>query len=177
MDHQEIDSDYPVVLTSWGGSPSRAAWVSATLCLIIGVVGTVLFWEVCFVREADCSVFAYAGVGPLGLTMAPLIWFFYRRGGSRGLELRIDREGFVVRGGRVPWDAVMSMAWRYDSTGGYIEVRVRSGQGYRAPRHGRVQIDHRQFGVPANALIDAFEAAALPRPIPVLAIEPSPPTG
>ena len=174
MDHRESDLDYPIVLTSWGGSPSRAAWVSATLCLIIGVAWTVVYWKVCVGPRVDC--FAYAGVGPLGLIMAPAVWFFWKRGGRRGLELRIDREGFVVRSGRVPWDAVMSVAWRPDGTGGYIEVRVRNGTGYGV-RDGRIQVDHRQYGVPANALIDAFEAAALPRRIPVLAIEPSPQTG
>jgi len=71
----------------------------------------------------------------------------------------------------------MSILWNQGEGGEapipeHIEVRVRSIEGYRAPREGRVRVDHRQYGVPSNVLIDAFEAAALPRRIYVLAIQP-----
>jgi hypothetical protein len=174
VDDRAIDPIYPIVLTSWGGSPSRAAWVSATLCLIIGVAGTGLYWEFCVVQELSC-LGGRVGVGPLALTMAPIVWYIYKRRGSRGLELRIDREGFTIYGREVPWDAVMSVLWRQSSARGeteHIEVRVRSTEGYRAPREARVYVDHRRYGVQANVLIDAFETAAMPRRIYVLAVEP-----
>ena len=164
------DTDpYPIVLTSWGGNPNRAALVSATFFSIVGLAGTYLWWKVCW--DSPCWG-PYDGVGPLALMLAPIVWFMFRRGGTRGLELRIDREGFVESGERVPWNAVMSLLWRRDDIGEHIEVRVRSIEGYRAPRDARVQVHHRQYGVPANVLIDAFEAAALPRRIYVLAVEP-----
>lgn len=139
-------------------------------CVVVGITGTYLEWKLC--RRASCWGFR-DGVGPMALTLAPLLWLWFKRGGSRGLELRIDREGFMVRGRIVPWGAVMSLLWRVgDDAGEHIEVRVRSIEGYRAPRDGSVQVFHRQYGVPANVLIDAFEAAALPRRIYVLAVEP-----
>lgn len=166
----DTDADpYPIVLTSWGGNPNRAAWVSSLILLIVGLALILL--------SLGCSTYACGrarGTGFLALTLAPIVWFMFRRAGARGLELRIDREGFVESGTRVPWDAVMSLLWRHEDSGEYLEVRVRSVDGYQAPRDRRVLIDHRRYGVPANVLIDALEAAALPRRIYVLAVEPPP---
>ena len=97
--------------------------------------------------------------------------------GSERRQLVIDRLGFVHEGRRVPWESVISLLWVADAGGEggmpeHVEIRVRSIPGFEAPRHRRVNVLHRNFGIAPNALIDIFEAAALPRRIPVLAIEP-----
>jgi hypothetical protein len=172
MSQKNDEPTYPIVLTSWAGSPNRAAWVSS-IFLLIGGLAVILLFPGCHSYGCESA----RGTGYFAVTLAPIVWFLFRRGGTRGLELRIDREGFVLSGRRVPWDAVMSILWNQGRGGEaaipeHIEVRVRSTEGYRAPRDARIQVYHREYGVPANVLIDAFEAAAVPRRIYVLAIEP-----
>lgn len=94
-------------------------------------------------------------------------------------RLVIDRQGFVIEGRPVPWEAIMSMQWvpAGGEHGEYLEIFVRNAGGYRAPRSGQVFVDHGAFGMRPNTLIDLLETAALPRRIPVLAIEPPPARG
>jgi hypothetical protein len=73
----------------------------------------------------------------------------------------------------------MSIMWRAGPTdvfdSDFIEVRVRDAGEYRAPRDRTIHLEHGLYEVRANLLIDLLEAAALPRRIRVLAVEPPPP--
>jgi hypothetical protein len=100
----------------------------------------------------------------------------WRRGAD---ELRVDRDSFWFEGGRVPWEAVMSVLWNAGSGGEggsapFVEVRVRTTESYRPPRSGIVAIPHGEYRIEANTLIDLLETAALPLRITVLAIDPPP---
>jgi hypothetical protein len=167
---------YPIVLRAWGGSIRRRAWSAAIPILILS--SALIAYDVVVGFDCDypgCSQPWVLGVG--GIVGAVVIAAAWYQRGRRGLELRIDRDGFIESGGMVPWEAVMSILWNQGQGGEspipeHIEVRVRNIEGYRAPRDHRVQVNHREYGVPANVLIDAFEAAALPRRIYVLAVEP-----
>jgi hypothetical protein len=173
----DADADvYPIVLRAWGGNPRRAAWGSALPILILSIA--LIVYDLVVGVACDhpgCRqpwILGASGIGASILIAAA----WYKRG-RRGLELQIDRDGFIDSGGRVPWEAVMSILWNQGRGGEapipeHVEVRVRSIEGYRAPRDRRVEVYHREYGVPANVLIDAFEAAALPRRIYVLAVEP-----
>jgi hypothetical protein len=173
----DADPDvYPIVLKAWGGDPRRAAWGSVLPILILS--GALIAYDLVVGVECDypgCGQPWILGAGGIGASI--LIAAAWYKRGRRGLELQIDREGFIESGGRVPWEAVMSILWNQGRGGEapipeHVEVRVRNIEGYRAPRDRRVQVYHRDYGVPANVLIDAFEAAALPRRIYVLAVEP-----
>lgn len=167
---------YPIVLRAWGGSIRRRAWSAVIPILILS--SALIAYDVVVGVDCDfpgCSQPWVLGAG--GIVAAIVIAAAWYQRGRRGLELRIDRDGFIESGARVPWEAVMSILWDQGQGGEapipeHIEVRVRSIEGYRAPRDRRVQVHHREYGVPANVLIDAFEAAALPRRIYVLAVEP-----
>lgn len=172
----DVDADvHPIVLKAWGGDPRRAAWGSVLPILVLS--SALIAYDLVVGVECD-----YPGceqpwiLGACGIGASILIAAAWLKRGRRGLELQIDRDGFIESGARVPWEAVMSILWKRE--GGqsgipeHVEVRVRSIEGYRAPRDRRVQVYHRAYGVPANVLIDAFEAAALPRRIYVLAVEP-----
>jgi hypothetical protein len=80
----------------------------------------------------------------------------------------------------VPWGAVLSITWRSgpteDFSSDFIEVRVRNTEGYQAPRDRTIYLEHGLYEIRANLLIDLLEAAALPRRVLVLAVEPPPPT-
>lgn len=165
---------YPIVLRAWGGEPRRAAWGSVLPILILS--SSFIAYDL--VVGVECG---YCGqpwiLGAVGIGASILIVAARYRRGRQGLELQIDRDGFIESGKRVPWGAVMSILWNQGQGGEapipeHVEVRVRDIEGYRAPRDRRVQVYHREYGVPANVLIDAFEAAALPRRIYVLAVEP-----
>jgi hypothetical protein len=167
---------YPIVLRAWGGSIRRRAWSAVIPIMILS--SAFIAYDV--VVGVDCD---YPGcwqpwvLGVGGIVGAVVIAAAWYHRGRQGLELRIDRDGFIQSGAMVPWEAVMSILWNQGQGGEapipeHIEVRVRSIEGYRAPRDHRVQVHHREYGVPANVLIDAFEAAALPRRIYVLAVEP-----
>jgi DivIVA domain-containing protein len=125
----------------------------------------------------ECSGFVV--LGALGVLAS--IWIALRtyRRGSEDLELRIDRDGFQVEGTRIPWAAVTSIRWRQGrgeegNPRECIELQVRNAGPYRAPRDRKVFLTHGEYDVRANLLIEMLETAALPRRIPVLAIEPPP---
>ena len=170
------ESPYPIVLRAWGGDPSRAAWGSTALVFL----SSFLLIALDLMSDADCYG-CEGGVvlGGLGVLIAlGLVWRTIRRGAA-GLELRIDREGFVIEGDGVPWDAVMSITWKSGPTdrldSDFIEIRVRETATYRPPRDRVIFVQHGRYEVKANLLIDLLEAAALPRRVRVLAVEPPSP--
>lgn len=174
----EDASPYPIVLRAWGGSPRRAAWGSTAILLLSSalLLGLDVVAEDC--RACDGGAAISGGIGLL--VALGLVWRTLRRGRA-GLELRIDRDGFVVHGEeRVPWGAVLSITWRSgpteDFSSDFIEVRVRNTEGYQAPRDRTIHLEHGLYEIRANLLIDLLEAAALPRRVLVLAVEPPPQT-
>jgi hypothetical protein len=173
----EDASPYPIVLRAWGGSPRRAAWGSTAVV----VLSSALLLGLDVVADEDCRRCDGGAIsGGIGMLVAlGLVWRTLRRGRA-GLELRIDQDGFVVHGERVPWGAVLSITWRSgpteDFSPDFIEVRVRNTEGYQAPRDRTIYLEHGLYEIRANLLIDLLEAAALPRRVLVLAVEPPPPT-
>jgi hypothetical protein len=172
MDLSDDADPYPIILRAWGGSPRRAA---------IGSVA-VLFGFSCVVILAGLPSDRYRAssviLGGLGIGASLMFAWVRLRRGVAGIELRIDRNGFVVEGTRVPWEAVISILWRAGPTrqfeGDFLEIRVRSIEGYRAPRDRTIYLEPRLYEVKANLLIDLLETAALPRRVRVLAVEPPP---
>lgn len=81
-------------------------------------------------------------------------------------------------GRQVPWESVMSIMWVAGKGGEgpeHIEIRVRKTATYRPPRDRVILVHHGRYGIKANLLIDLLEAAALPRRVRVLAVEPPSP--
>jgi hypothetical protein len=149
-----------------GGSSWSAVVALAT--------GSVLVLVVALLAEAPAARDWGVPLGVFGAIVSVAL-FSDRMRTDAARQLVIDREGFVVDGRHVPWEAVMSMLWvQAHSEAGdeHIEVRVHSIAGFEAPRQRRVLVFHKAFDLSANTLIDLFEAAALPRRISVLAIEP-----
>jgi hypothetical protein len=170
------ESPYPIVLRAWGGNRSRAAWGSTALVFLSS------FLLIAFDLMSDADCYGCEGgvvLGGLGiLSGLGLVWRTIRRGAA-GLELRIERHGFVLEGDRVPWDAVMTITWKSGPTdrseSDFIEIRVRETETYRPPRDRVIFVRHGLYEIKANLLIDLLEAAALPRRIRVLAVEPPTP--
>jgi hypothetical protein len=170
VDQPEDIDPFPIVLP--GPRPTR--WIFPGL--LAG--GTTAVFVIAF--SVDCSGCVKWGV-TLGsvlafLTFAAAVDRMLRP--RRPRQLVIDRTGFVNDGRRVPWESVESIMWmapRWGDAGypvsypAHIQVDVRSTN---APRRDVVPVFHADFGIAANRLIYLFEAAALPRRLSVLAVEP-----
>ena len=171
--HEKEDaSPYPIVLAPGAAALDRAAWGSAALPDLLHDDRN---------RSHGARVEALAvgprrrwlqGRGPPRAHLGPIRLDHTPASGARGLELRIDREGFVERGSRVAWAAVMSILWRHDVSAEHLEMRVRNTEGYRAPSGSpclaRASAVRRSGQPPDRCL----ETAALLRRIQVLAVEP-----
>jgi hypothetical protein len=164
VDGRDAAEPYPIVLARPGPRWSIAFALAVTVLAVLVSAGSV-----CSTACRQQAVF----VGVVGaVASVGLVWDRMKDGTKR--RLVIDRRGFVVEGRAVPWEAVMSMAWvpGDGERREHIEVRTRTTTGFRAPRLRSIIVDHGSYGMKPNTLIDLFEAAALPRRIPVLAIEP-----
>jgi hypothetical protein len=166
------ESPYPIVLP--GPRPTR--WIH--LGLLAGATAAVLM----ITFSVNCSGCVQWGLtlGLAGAFLTIVVAVDRIRSGRRPSQLVIDRRGFVNDGRPVPWESVMSIMW-VASKGGdagwpeHIEIRVRSTPEFEAPRDRRVRVIHRDFAIAPNTLIDLLEAAALPRRVRVLAVEPPSP--
>lgn len=165
VDQREDWDPYPIVLP--GRRPPRWIAIGLLLTLTIAVIAATIATRCgeCLPWTLSLGFFGLIGVG---------VMVEDRMRSEARRRLVIDRRGFVADGRRVPWEAVMSMLWAEgpDHTPAHVEVRVRPTQSFEAPSERRVLLFHSEFGIGANALIDLLEAAALPRRVPVLAVEP-----
>lgn len=111
------------------------------------------------------------GVAVLLTLYAVIVVIAWMVAGKEGRWLRLDDEGVILHGHRIPWEAVMSAQWRSDAIAHRIPgivLRLRPADGYEPPRSASVSIDPTLYGIAGIALLDMIVRYARPHTVYLL---------